>query len=87
MRNVEDEEKLTTEEETEASDSKKLPFALRNFYTFHNPIMEKMANSDDAEFLLLLSRNQVKESYTLNKVWFHNNHEENIGWRDAIENK
>jgi hypothetical protein len=89
---IENEEESTTEENTEVDDegtrpraSKRLTHEMRNLHTFYNPTMEAMVNSEHAEFLFLSTRNQVKEPDTFNKALFHDNPEECIGWRDAIE--
>ena len=89
---VDDEEESTTEEDTEIVEvetiprpSKKLSHEMRNLHTFYNPTLEDMGNSEHAEFLFLSTGNQVKEPETFNEAWFHDNPEEKIGWRDAIE--
>jgi hypothetical protein len=85
---------LTAEEDTKASDdkarpraSKKLFLAFRNLHTFYNLKMEKIANSEHAEFLFLSTRNQLKEPKDFKEAWFHNHPEETIGWKNAIENE
>jgi hypothetical protein len=92
VENVEDEDESTTEENTEVDDKGKRPIAskrlsheMRNLHTFYNPTLEKLGNSEHAEFLFVSIRNQVKESDTFNEAWFHDNPEEKIGWRDEIE--
>jgi hypothetical protein len=48
--------------------SKKVLLELKNLYTFYNPILEDVGNSELAEFLFLSTRMKIKELEIFNEA-------------------